>query len=175
MSFVRADARAAVWRWREVLVATGALGLGLYWVVGPGGLLAWVGWALILAGAALGVIGFQRVRFRTSEGGPGVVRVDEGQITYFGPLTGGAVAARDLERLTLDPTAQPAHWVLYQPGQPVLEIPVNASGSEALFDVFAGLPGIRTERMLAQLQGKAIHPVVIWERNSMRPEGQRLH
>jgi hypothetical protein len=175
MSFVRPEATAGLWRWREVLVALAVSGLGLYWVAGPGGLLGWVGWMLMLAGLALGVVGVQRARFRSASGGPGVVQVDEGQITYFGPLTGGAVAAADLDRLALDPTGRPPHWVLDQAGQPSLHIPVNAAGAEALFDVFSALPGLKTERMLAELNGGAAHPVVIWERRRLRPVHQRLH
>ena len=37
----------------------------------------------------------------------GAVQVDEGQIAYFGPLTGGTVAVRDLQRLRLDGGAKP--------------------------------------------------------------------
>lgn len=175
MSFIRPEARAALWRWREVLVAALVGLLGLSWIAGPGGLLAWVGAALLLASGALLVIGLQRARFRTGAGGPGVVLVDEGQITYLGPLTGGSVAAAEIERLALDPTGKPAHWVLDRAGQTPLRVPVNAEGADALFDVFATLPGLRTERMLAELRGEAAHPVVIWERRPLRPEGLRLH
>lgn len=175
MSFFRPEAKAVLWRWREVLLAAGFAALGLYWVFVSGGLLAWVGWGLAALSGALVVIGVQRGRFRSGGGGPGYVIVDEGQITYFGPLTGGMAAASDLERLTLDPTARPAHWVLTQPGRPPLFIPVNAEGAEALFDIFAALPGLRTERMLAELNGSGAHPVVIWERHPSRPQVHWLH
>ncbi|MBI6628560.1 hypothetical protein [Pontibaca salina] len=175
MSLIRPAAREALWRWREGLAGVGVLVLGASWALGPRGLLGWAGWALVIIGAVLIVVGIQRARFRAGGGGPGVVQVVEGQITYFGPLSGGAVATRALERLTLDPTAKPAHWVLDQPGQPTLYIPVNAEGSDALFDVFSSLPGLRTERMLSELRGGAKHPVVIWERHSQRPPSHRLH
>ena len=175
MSFFRPEARAALWRWREVLAASGLGVLGLYWVLGPGGLLVWVGWLTLALAVALAIVGVQRGRFRTGAGGPGVVLVDEGEITYMGPLTGGTVAAPDLERLTLDPGARPPHWVLEQPGQAPLFIPVNAEGSDGLFDVFAALPGLRTERMLSQLRAGGAHPVVIWERRPMRPATCSLH
>ena len=175
MNFIRPEARTAIWRWREVLIGATVAALGLYWVLGPGLLLGWVGWVLIFAGLALGVVGLQRARFRAGSDGPGVVTVDEGQIAYFGPLTGGAVAVSEIERLTLDPTAKPAHWALDQPGQPTLFIPVNATGAEALFDMFAALPGLKTERMLWALKGQRAHPVVIWERVPERPLLQPLH
>ncbi|TDE39789.1 hypothetical protein [Antarcticimicrobium sediminis] len=175
MSFIRPEARAALARWREALLGAGVVALGLYWALGTGGLLGWIGWALGLAGAGLAVIGFQRARFRATGGGPGVVLVDEGEITYMGPLSGGSVSVRDLERLVLDPSAQPAHWVLEEPGRPILHIPVNAEGAGNLFDVFAALPGLRTERMLAELKRDTAHAVVIWERRPMRLAHQRLH
>ncbi|NOE19968.1 hypothetical protein GS634_17730 [Ruegeria atlantica] len=175
MSFIRPEAKLALWRWREVLVAGFVLILGLSWINGPGGLLGWIGWLLVAVAIVLAVIGVQRARFRTGTGGQGVVTVDEGQITYFGPLDGGIIATREIERLALDPTSTPAHWVLEQPGQAVLHIPVNAEGAEALFDVFSALPGLKTEHMLAELNGGSAHPVVIWERTPSRPPHLRLH
>ena len=175
MSFIRPEAKLALWRWREVLVAGFVLILGLSWISGPGGLLGWLGWVLVLVSVALAMSGIQRARFRRGAGGPGVVTIDEGQITYLGPLDGGMVATREIERLALDPTSSPAHWILHQPGQPTLHIPVNAEGAEALFDVFSALPGLKTEQMLAELNGGAVHPVVIWEKRSMRPAHLRLH
>ncbi|KIC40127.1 hypothetical protein RA27_14940 [Ruegeria sp. ANG-R] len=175
MSFIRPEAKLALWRWREVLVAGFVLILGLSWISGPGGLMAWLGWLLIAVSIALAVIGVQRTRFRNGAGGPGVVTIDEGQITYLGPLDGGIIATREIERLALDPTSRPALWVLDQPGQPTLHIPVNAEGAEALFDVFSALPGLKTEQMLTELNGGAAHPVVIWERTPSRPAHLRLH
>ncbi len=175
MSFLRPEAKAQLIRWREVL-AGGAMGLlGLWWLIGPGGLLVLPAIALILAGAALGWVGVQRARFRSAGQGPGTVRVDEGQITYFGPLTGGVVALREMVALTLDKTLFPDHWQLSQPGQPELLIPVNAEGAEALFDAFATLPGLRTERMLHALQGREAHTIVIWQREGHASAPLRLH
>lgn len=175
MSFIRPEARATIWRWREALCGAGLLLLGFWWMSGPGGLLGWVGGGLCLAGLALLLIGTQRARFRSGAGGPGVVQVDEGQITYFGPLSGGTVAVPDLRRLTLDATGRPAHWALEQSGQPPLFIPVNAEGADALFDVFAALPGMRTQRMLNELQRRRAHQVVIWQHPTQTDEAKRLH
>ncbi|KAE9632612.1 hypothetical protein [Parasedimentitalea maritima] len=175
MSLIRPEARTALWRWRELVVAAVVLLMGLRWVLGAFGLLFWGGWVLLIIGTALAIVGVQRLRFRLEADGPGVVQVDEGQIAYFGPLTGGAVAVSELTMLALDHTAKPAHWILQQPGQDALHIPVNAAGTETLFDVFASLPGLRTERMLAELRKPGPHHVVIWERNATRPPMHRLH
>ena len=61
MSFIRPEARAALWRAREALAGLAIGLLGLSWALGPGGLLGWLGWGLILAGVALIVIGLQRL------------------------------------------------------------------------------------------------------------------
>lgn len=173
--FFRPEAKAALWRWREVLVAVGLAVLGLWWIAGPGGLLRVPAVALLVIGAALGWIGIQRGRFRGTGEGAGAVQVDEGQVAYFGPLTGGVVALRDLERLSLDRTARPAHWRLDAPGQAPVMIPVNAANADALFDAYARLPGFRTERMLTELRGGPAHAVVIWERTPLRPDHALLH
>ena len=169
MSFLRPEARAALVQWRETLVGAAVLLLGLWWASGFG-LLKWLGIGLVAVGAVLIVSGIQRARFRIGQGGPGVVQVDEGEVAYFGPLNGGSVAMRSLSRVVLDGRSQPPVWALYQPGQAPLHIPVNAAGSDALFDAFASLDGIKTEHMLAQLKAAPDHPVVIWAK-----EDRRLH
>ena len=161
MSFVRPEATAAVLRWREVLVGAAVLLLGLYWASG-GGILKWIGVAVVVGGGALVYTGLQRARFRSGRGGPGVVTVDEGEISYYGPISGGVASVRELSLLMLDPTARPPVWILQQPGQQDIAIPVNAEGADLLFDAFAALPGIRTEFMLAALKKQDPQPVVIW-------------
>jgi hypothetical protein len=104
------------------------------------------------------------LRFSMGGGGAGLVQVDERRLAYFGPLTGGVIDLGDLTRVDLDPTGKPAHWVLRDQGGQMIYIPVNAEGAEALFDVFAALPGIRTERMLDLLKNSPKERVLIWER-----------
>jgi len=177
--FLRPEARAFVWRWREVFGGALVALLGLWWILGPGLLLGYIGYLLLAAGCVFIWLGIQRTRFRGPDGGAGAVQVDEGQITYFGPLTGGTVALRELQRLSLERSLFPAHWKLDQHGQPPLLIPVNAAGSEALFDAFATLPGLRTERMLAELNAPydKVKPagIVIWQKPDQAPKGIRLH
>jgi hypothetical protein len=175
MSFIRPEAQAFLWRWRELLGALALLLLGLRWAIWGIGLMQITGWACVALALVLGVVGAQRMRFRLGSGGPGVVQVTEGQISYFGPLTGGAVARSEIETLRLDHTARPSHWVLEQPGQSPLAIPVTAAGAEALFDVFASLPGLKTERMLSELHHKGPHQVVIWQRSPEPRSQYRLH
>lgn len=166
MSFVRPEARAALARWREALWGGAVVVLGLWWGFGASGVLSWIGFAALAAGVALTATGVQRARFRGDAGGPGVVQVTEGQIAYFGPRTGGAVAMTELSELALATSAGNRGWILRQPNQPDLEIPLDAEGADRLFDAFASLPGIRTERMLARMREDTADPVVIWRRPS---------
>lgn len=175
MSFIRPEAQAELLRWREVMIGAAIALLGLYWALSVGGLLGIVGWGLAPAGAVYALIGLRRVRFRQDGQGPGVVRIDEGKISYFGPLQGGAVAASELQRLTLDPTSRPATWVLEQPGSPPLHIPVNAAGSDALFDAFSALPGLDSRQVLRHLERHPNMPTVIWERTTQQFSYHRLH
>ncbi len=172
---IRPEAKAQLMRWREVLAGVAAVALGAWWLGGGSKLLLLPAAVLLVAGAALIWVGVQRARFRGEGQGPGSVDVDEGQITYFGPLTGGAVALRELNRVTLDPSLHPAHWRLSQDSAPELMIPVNADGAERLFDAFATLPGLRMEQALAALKTKEKHPIVIWRRNVSISAHPSLH
>ncbi len=172
--FIRPEVRAFLTRWRECLYALLLVVLAL-WFWQSGGLLRWLA-PLVAAGAvALGLIGLQHARFRGTGQGAGSVQVIEGQITYFGPEKGGLVAVGELERLILDSAHEPPVWRLQQPGLPELAIPVDAHGADSLFDAFASLPGLKTEKMLAELESNPDQAVVIWERAPMRPAHERLH
>ena len=132
------------------------LGLSSY------GITRWVAVALGLGGLALVWTGVQRLRFGRGGGGPGIVQVDERRLVYWGPLTGGVMDMDALARLDLDPGAVPAHWVLTSLRGERLEVPVNAQGAEALFDLFAALPGFPTEAMLQALNRTEGPPVTLW-------------
>ncbi|MBS1301019.1 hypothetical protein [Loktanella sp. SALINAS62] len=161
---IRPQARAALWRWREVLLAGGLVLLGL-WLAQSFGVVRWLGWTFMVIGAGLAVAGVQRARFRQDGQGPGIVALDERRLVYMGPLTGGAMDVDDLIALELEPMALPApHWVLSGAGGQQLEIPVNAEGADQLFDVFASLPGIRTRAVLDVLERTPGARVTVWQK-----------
>jgi hypothetical protein len=174
MSLIRPQARAALWRWREVLAAAGAGALGLWWVLGGAGIVHWLGWVLIAAALAMVPAGVQRTRFRTGAGGPGVVVIDEGLIAYLGPHTGGTVALSEMTSLALDAHG-PRRWLLSQPGQPDLSIPLDAEGAEALFDAFAALPGLRSGQIVAAMHRPAAGQHLLWQRGGPSAARPRLH
>ncbi|MEX0311299.1 MAG: hypothetical protein AB3N17_13770 [Tateyamaria sp.] len=175
--FFRPEAKATLWRWREVLAGLGLAVLALWWLAQARGVLGYIAPVMLVGAGALIMVGLQRGRFRGAGGGLGTVQVDEGEVTYYGPLSGGSVSLRELQRLTLDGAQRPAHWRLDQPHQPPLMIPVDADGADALFDAFAALPGLKTERMLAQMRADPDAAVLIWERSAptlaqMEPRGR---
>ncbi len=171
MSFIRPEVAQKLNRWREALAGFAAAAFGSYWMVTEDGARLLIGVVLTVGGALLIFAGIQRARFRLGSGGPGLVQLDEGLLTYFGPLDGGSLHIEDLLRLDLDGTSKPdASWVLSHQAGDDLHIPVNAEGSDALFDVFAALPGIQTEAMLTKLKSNPDARVTIWEKP--RP---RLH
>lgn len=175
MSFVRPEARAAIWRWREVLFGLGLGVLATAWAFGSFGIMRAL--ALILLGLAAIVIlaGLQRGRFRGRGGGQGVVQVIEGQVTYYGPLNGGAVAISELAALSLDGRDKPAHWLLVPDQGSTLQIPVSAEGADALFDAFSGLSGLKTEHLLRVKQADEPRLQVVWRRKDVQKIINSLH
>ena len=167
-NLLRPEARDWLLRWREVLTGAAVALLGLWSALTTFGVTRWLSVALILIGAALIWTGIQRIRFRQGGGGAGVVQIDERRLMYFGPLTGGVIDMDDLTRLVLDPSGHPPHWLLSGVGGQSLAIPVNAEGADALFDLFAALPGIKTEHMLEVLARTPDAQVTIWKSDRLR-------
>lgn len=164
MEFLRPEVKEGIWRWREALVGFSVSMLGLFWAINSIGFMSIVGTSLAIAGALLVFAGIQRARFRVGSGGTGVVYVDEGQVTYYGPIDGGTVSVADLTLVELDPNSKPfSEWILHDPGSAPLRIPTNAEGAEALFDVFSGLDGLHTEKMLTELNNAPESQVIIWQ------------
>ncbi|MDJ1006544.1 MAG: hypothetical protein QNJ13_01865 [Paracoccaceae bacterium] len=168
MSFIRPEILRAANRWRESLAGGAAAIFGaVLWQTGTGA-AAIIGTILVVAGALLLFAGLQRARFRRGGGGAGVVGLDEGRLTYFGPLEGGVIAVADLFAVDLLTGRSGSVWVLEAPGAAPLMIPVNAEGAEVLFDVFGSLPGIDTAAMLRAVEHPSDGRVAIWARKPPR-------
>lgn len=154
MNLIRPEARATLWRLREVFAALGLGLVGLWLAVLGGFILVPLGVMIVVLAAGFGLLAWRRLRFAQSGDAPGVVELDEGQISYFGPDVGGAVALRDLVELRLITAGGRRMWRLRQQDGQVLAIPVSALGAEALFDAFSALPGMDTGALVA-----AVDPV----------------
>jgi len=163
--FFRPEVRAFFWRWREVLLAGVVLLLGIWWALSGVGINVWLGYIFCLIGIGWGIAGVQRARFAQDGDGPGVVQIRERRLAYFGPLDGGIMDVADLSRLEIDPASHPdPSWVLTSIEGQILNIPINAKGAEDLFDVFAGLPDIKTNTVLDVLSHTPDARVTVWSR-----------
>ncbi len=163
---IRPEIRDGLWRWREVLAALGLSAIGIWWAFASFGIVQWLGWGLAALGVGLAFAAAQKVRFRPLSEGPGVVTLDERRVTYLGPYDGG-VADLDL-MVQLDITPAPA-WRLINGDGGYVDIPTDAMGVEALFDVFNTLPGIKTEYMLSLLNSPRPAIMTVWMAPDHRP------
>lgn len=148
---IRSDISTALHRWREVIAAA-ALGLGGLYVASLGGLFFIpLGLAIAAAATALALQALRRLRFARDPAAPGLIEVDEAQIAYLSPLGGGYISLRELSEIRLVTRRGHRYWHLRQTDGDSLPIPVDAAGSEALFDAFSTLPGIDTGALVTAL------------------------
>lgn len=173
MAFVRPEVTATLRRWREVLTGI-AVGLAGLWIAVQGGALAAVAGAAVVAlGAGLAVIGRRRLRFTRAVDDPGVVQVVEGQIGYFGPAEGGFAGLSAITEIALVDHDGRRCWRLSQQGGERLFVPVAAQGAEALFDAFAGLPGLEVAALIAAVESPPGLARIVWRRR--HPARRRLN
>jgi hypothetical protein len=151
MALIRREVTALLWRGREALWALAVIVAGL-WLIWLGGyVLAPLGAAIGLLGAGMALLASRRLRFHQAVDAPGIVEVDEAQVGYLGPASGGFVSLAELVELRLITVRGRKLWRLKQADGQALLIPVEAEGADALFDAFASLPGMGTAALVAAL------------------------
>ncbi|MFM7334449.1 MAG: hypothetical protein ACKO1H_08555 [Tabrizicola sp.] len=151
MSFIRPELLSTLHRWREVIAGAAVAALGLWTATRGGYLLTPLGLALLALGAGWALTSWRRLRFQQDGEAPGIVRVTEAQIAYYGPRVGGFVGLPDLAEIRLLTLRGRRIWKLKQADGLLLHIPVESDGAEALFDAFATLPGIDMAALVAAL------------------------
>lgn len=155
MSFIRPELTAAAHRWREGIAAIALAAIGIWTAAQGGYLLTPLGLALTALGAVWALTTWRRLRFRQDGEAPGIVRVTEAQIAYYGPRVGGFVGLPDLSEIRLLTLRGRRIWKLRQGDGQLLHIPVESDGAETLFDAFATLPGIDMASLVAALGSDA--------------------
>lgn len=176
MSFIRPEARAVLVRWGEpalyaaVALAGGWRGIAL---VAQG---AWVGVVLLGLAAFAALALFHSVEralvsWRGRVAGPGIVSIQEGRISYFGP-NGGAVMALDalvsVEIVTSDdgPVGTDLNWVLQDEIGQVAIIPGGAQGTTDLVDRLGTLPGFDHVAVITAMGSTGPARFRLWRRGS---------
>lgn len=155
MTFIRPELLSSLHRWREAVAGGGVALFGL-WTAWQGGyLLTPFGLALTALGLGWALTAYRRLRFQQDGEAPGIVRVTEAQIAYYGTRIGGFVGLPDLSEIRLLTLRGRRIWKLRQGDGQLLHIPVEADGAEALFDAFATLPGIDMAALVAALGSDA--------------------
>lgn len=161
--FIRPAVRVGLRRWQEVIAAFALMGLGLWFALTGASITMALGAVISLAGLGWALAAIQRVRFAQKSEGPGVVQLRERRLAYFGPLGGGVMDVAALAELAYEPGSFPgATWCLTDQRGQVIVIPIDAAGAEALFDVFAGLPGLQTAQILTLLSDPPARRRVLW-------------
>ena len=166
---IRPELLAHFKKYREVIAAIVFAFAGLWAMTWGGWFWQGVGALILLIGAALAYTALRRMRFATDEIGPGVVEVDERQISYFSAYDGGSVSINQLARISIignqgGQWGDTKHWVLEEDGGMLLTIPAAASGAEKLIDAFTALDGLNLDRASAALNSSKNDASVIWQR-----------
>jgi hypothetical protein len=170
VSFIRPEARAALLRWAEPVLAGGlavVAGLAAWRGLASGAVTGWLGLVAALAAAFwLRAAAGRALAARPAGEGPGMVEVREREIRHFGPLSGGIVALDALARIEVfvPGPGQPACWRLVAQDERVLLIPLDAKGAEALPDAFAALPGYSDLAAAAAMRRRAPGRHLVWRR-----------
>jgi hypothetical protein len=172
---MRQDAIETLRRFSGLIIVFGVMCLGLYWILTSYGLLKIIGYPLLFIGGALGYSAIQRLRFQRNNEGQGIVHFVEGQITYFGPESGGIAAVGDITRIMLSKNGRESVWIIEQPAHPSLKIPTNAKGADRLFDAFVLLPNWNVEFTLSRLEDNQSHEDVIWQSNHYLDQSKYIH
>ncbi|MDQ2091722.1 hypothetical protein [Marimonas arenosa] len=169
MSLIRPEARAAIWRWREVLVGAVVTALGANWALTAYGVLGWIGWPVLLAGLALLAAGLQRARVRPRSGGAGVVELDEAQLSYFLPEGGVVVPLAQVVRIEIETApGDVLVWIFTDAAGERAFIPASAVGAERLLDALAQFPGASYNRVIEASGATGRNSFVIWQKKTSR-------
>ena len=161
-------------------IAAGVIVLFGLWLMALGGYILFpLGLAVAAIGGTLTVSALRKARFAQEVAAPGIVELDEAQVGYLAPELGGYLSLDELVELRILSLRGRRVWRLKQADGQALLIPVDAAGSDRLFDAFANLPGMDSGALVAALQPSALpqggltlaaETRVIWRKQS----GSRL-
>ncbi len=169
MSFIRPEVRDLLQRWSEVIASAVIMLVGLWFLFTDQWIWQGLGIFIAVVGAILGFAAWRRTRFASLTAGPGLVEVDERQISYFAPYEGGVVSIDMLARITAVAPVKGGGpddltWVLEEDGGVTLTIPNAAAGAQDLFDAFAALTDVDYSNAQRALEDRSGDSFVIWSK-----------
>ena len=164
--FLRPQATAVLYRWREIIAGGVALGGGLLLTAQIGYVQQGLGWFLCVLSVGYIVLGLRRLRFAGSADAPGMVTVDEGQIGYFAPNIGGHIDIAELLELRLRNDQGRLSWFLITPTH-ALAIPHDAVGADQLFDVFSALPDLSSMVLVRAVKSARPGTTRVWRNTAV--------
>ncbi|MBI1170803.1 hypothetical protein GC209_05330 [bacterium] len=179
MTLIRPEVVALFQRYRGSIASAACAAFGLWLMVLGGFVLVPLGLLIVGIGVTMTVLALRKARFAQEVAAPGIVELDEAQVGYFAPEVGGFLSLDELVELRILALRGRRVWRLKQADGQALLIPVDAAGSDRLFDAFANLPGMDSAALVAALQTSAIpqegltlaaETRVIWRKQS----GSRL-
>lgn len=164
----RPEAISRLARWKEPLLIGLVLlyAVSLFWKAVTLG--SWIsgitGLILIVVVGTLLYVSYLRARLRRDVTSPGIVEINEQNITYFGPTAGGEVELDSITRIqisTLPSTIGDRNWVIWHHGGSLV-IPVAAEGADQLLEVLTALPGFRYDATLKAIEATTQDIFTIW-------------
>jgi hypothetical protein len=183
VSFFRPEVLELLRRFGEPALYAGVAAFFLWKGVALLAAGAWIGLAALALGlaAAFAVLGTAEralVARRAARAGPGIVAVQEGRISYFGPHGGATVAVDAIVRVDIvteypayDDTHSGARWELTDEIGHRLSIPASAANAGALLDVLGGLPGFNNMAVVLAMRADEPGRTAIWRRAPVKAIG----
>ena len=176
MSFFRPEAVAVLRTWGVPLLFTVLGGVLIYRGIELSGRGAWFGPLMIALGAfcclvLIGALERAVAAWRGRRDGPGIVTVQEGRISYFGPWGGGilaldALTAVEIRTTDQGPAADDLFWQLSDSIGQKIEIPGSAKGAEALLDILGTLNGFDHIAVIRAMGSTDNAHFVLWHRGT---------
>lgn len=168
MPFLRPEALTTLRRWREPAAIALAMGFAV-WLLWKAYIQSSVVSGLIglgvtaLVGSLL-YVSYLRARLRRDVSGPGVVEINERNITYFSPEQGGEVEVDNITRIqisTLPGASGDRNWIIWHLAGSLV-IPAAAEGADRLIETFASLNGFKYETILKAMESESQEIFTIW-------------
>jgi len=189
MSFIRPEIAEGARRFRLALVALGVAALGA-WIVAASHAALPLGFGIAVFALGIGftILGIQRGLITGRQGGPGVVELEERQVTYLTAQGGSAFSLDDVSRITIE--TRPVTNALSGPGRhaaghtadqlvemtwifegdalPPQRIPASAAGADVLVDALAMFDGADMGAVVRAAGATRAGTHIIWQKARRR-------